>query len=70
MPHKKNPDVWEMIRGNCNLISSAHNQICMLTENLPHGYHRDYQLLKEIIMTALDKMHECLDMAGYMMENI
>ena len=70
MPHKKNPDVWEMIRGNCNLISSAHNQICMLTENLPHGYHRDYQLLKEIIMPALDKMHECLDMAGYMMENI
>ena len=70
MPHKKNPDVWEMIRGNCNLISSAHNQICMLTENLPHGCHRDYQLLKEIIMPALDKMHECLDMAGYMMENI
>lgn len=70
MPHKKNPDVWEMIRGNCNLISSAHSQICMLTENLPHGYHRDYQLLKEIIMPALDKMHSCLEMADYMMQNI
>jgi len=70
MPHKKNPDVWEMIRGNCNLVSSAYGQICMLTENLPHGYHRDYQLLKEVIIPALEKMHSCLDMADYMLQNM
>ena len=70
MPHKKNPDVWEMIRGNCNLISSCYGQTAMLTANLPHGYHRDFQLLKEIIMPALEKTHDCLKMASLMIENI
>ncbi|MBP5391118.1 MAG: argininosuccinate lyase [Bacteroidales bacterium] len=70
MPHKKNPDVWEMIRGNCNLISSCYGQTAMLTTNLPHGYHRDFQLLKEIIMPALEKTHDCLQMAAIMIENI
>ena len=70
MPHKKNPDVWEIIRGNCNIIQSAYNEISMMTTNLPHGYHRDYQLLKEIIFPALEKMHSCLKMTSYMLENI
>ena len=60
MPHKKNPDVWEIIRGNCNIISSCYGQINLLTTNLPHGYHRDYQLLKEVLFPALEKMHSCL----------
>ncbi len=70
MPHKKNPDVWEMIRGNCNLISSCYGQTAILTTNLPHGYHRDFQLLKEVIMPALEKTHDCLQMAAIMVENI
>ena len=70
MPHKKNPDVWEMIRGNCNLISSSYGQTALLTANLPHGYHRDFQLLKEIMIPALEKTHDCLQMASVMIENI
>lgn len=60
MPHKKNPDVWEIIRGNCNIISSCYGQINLLTTNLPHGYHRDYQLLKEVLFPTLEKMRSCL----------
>lgn len=70
MPHKKNPDVWEIIRGNCNIISSCYSQTAMLTANLPHGYHRDYQLLKEIIFPALEKTHDCLQMACLMLSNM
>ena len=70
MPHKKNPDVWEMIRGNCNLINSAYSQISLITSNLPHGYHRDYQLLKDVLFPALDRLHNCLEMTVYMMENL
>lgn len=70
MPHKKNPDVWEIMRGNCNIIQAAQNEISMMTTNLPHGYHRDYQLLKEIIFPALEKMHSSIKMAKYMLENI
>ncbi len=70
MPQKKNPDVWEMIRGNCNLINSTYSQICLLTANLPHGYHRDFQLLKDVVFPASEKMHECLDMAYLMLKNI
>ena len=70
MPHKKNPDVWEIIRGNCNRIASVQNEISLLTTNLIHGYHRDYQLLKEILFPALELMHSSLYMAGYMLENM
>ncbi|HNY06150.1 MAG TPA: argininosuccinate lyase [Candidatus Egerieousia sp.] len=70
MPHKKNPDVWEIMRGNCNIIQAAQNEVSMMTTNLPHGYHRDYQLLKEVIFPALEKMHASLKMAKYMLENI
>ena len=67
MPHKKNPDVWEIIRGRCNQILACPNEIALLSSNLPHGYHRDFQLLKEILFPALDRMHDCLRMTGYML---
>lgn len=70
MPHKKNPDVWEIMRGQCNRIMSAENQIAMLCGNLPHGYHRCSQLLKDILFPALELMHKCLFMAKYMLEHI
>ncbi|MGM9774651.1 MAG: argininosuccinate lyase [Candidatus Egerieousia sp.] len=70
MPHKKNPDVWEIIRGNCNIIQSKFTEISMMTTNLPHGYHRDYQLLKETLFPALEKMHDCIGMTRYMLENM
>ena len=70
MPHKKNPDVWEIIRGNCNRILSTENEISMLCSNMPHGYHRDFQLLKDILFPALELLHKCLYMTGYMLDNI
>ncbi|MGM9748962.1 MAG: argininosuccinate lyase [Candidatus Cryptobacteroides sp.] len=70
MPHKKNPDVWEIIRGNCNRIMSAQTQISMLCGNMPHGYHRDFQLLKDILFPALELMHKCIGMTGYMLGHI
>ena len=70
MPHKKNPDVWEIMRGNCNRIMSVENQISMLCSNMPHGYHREFQLLKDILFPALELMHKCLCMADYMLQHI
>lgn len=70
MPHKKNPDVWEIMRGNCNRIMAAESEISMMCSNLPHGYHRDFQLLKDILFPKLELMHRCLQMAVYMLENI
>ena len=70
MPHKKNPDVWEMMRGNCNRIMSVENEISMLCSNMPHGYHREFQLLKDILFPALENMHKCLMMADYMLHHI
>ena len=70
MPHKKNPDVWEIMRGNCNRIMSAEAEISMLCSNMPHGYHREFQLLKDILFPKLELMHKCLRMAVYMLENI
>ena len=67
MPHKKNPDVWEIIRGNCNRIMAAENEITLLCSNMPHGYHRDFQLLKDILFPALVLMHRCLEMAVFML---
>ncbi len=67
MPHKKNPDVWEIMRGKCNRIMSAENEIVLLCSNMPHGYHREYQLLKDILFPVLSLMHECLEMADYML---
>lgn len=70
MPHKKNPDVWEIMRGECNRIMSTENQIAMLCSNLPHGYHRCSQLLKDILFPSLELIHKCLFMAKYMLEHI
>ena len=70
MPHKKNPDVWEIMRGNCNRIMATENEISMLCSNMPHGYHREFQLLKDILFPALELMHKCLFMADYMLQHI
>lgn len=70
MPHKKNPDVWEMVRGKTNRILSVGNEIALLCSNMPHGYHRDYQLMKDILFPTLELMHSCLDMVNYMLEHI
>ena len=65
MPHKKNPDVFELLRGRCNLLQSLPAQIAGLTTNLPSGYHRDFQLLKEAIFPALDQLEDGLSIALY-----
>ncbi len=70
MPHKKNPDVWEIMRGNCNRIMSVEGQISMLCSNMPHGYHREFQLLKDILFPAMELMHDCLKMADYMLQHV
>ena len=70
MPHKKNPDVWEIIRGNCNRIMAAENEISMLCSNMPHGYHRDFQLLKDILFPALESIHRCIAMTCFMLKEI
>ncbi|MBO4557443.1 MAG: argininosuccinate lyase [Bacteroidales bacterium] len=70
MPHKKNPDVWEIMRGKANRIQAAETTIAQLTANLPHGYHRDFQLLKDILFPTIDATKECLSMCLYMLQNI
>jgi argininosuccinate lyase len=70
MPHKKNPDVWELIRGRTNQIQALPNQIMMLTTNLPSGYHRDMQLQKETLFPAFQSLMACLDMSKLMLQNI
>lgn len=70
MPHKKNPDVFEIMRGKCNRLQSVQNEIALLTANLPLGYNRDMQLLKDIIFPATTEMVKCLDMASFMLEHI
>lgn len=70
MPHKKNPDVFELIRSHCNRISALPNEITMMTTNLPSGYHRDLQLLKEHLFPAFKTLNDCIEMAGLMLSNI
>lgn len=70
MPHKKNPDVFEIMRGKCNRLQSVPNELALLTANLPLGYNRDLQLMKDILFPAVDEMVQCLDMATFMMEHI
>ena len=67
MPHKKNPDVFELIRGKCNRIQSIPNELALLTGNLPSGYHRDIQLTKEILFPAIDELRNCLQIACVML---
>lgn len=70
MPHKKNPDIFELIRAKCNRIQALPNELTMLTNNLPSGYHRDMQLTKECLFPAIVVLKDCLDMFEVMLENI
>lgn len=70
MPHKKNPDVFELIRSHCNRIQALPNEIMLMTTNLPSGYHRDLQLLKEHLFPAFKNLTDCIEMAGLMLSNI
>ena len=70
MPHKKNPDVFELIRSHCNRIKALPNEIMLMTTNLPSGYHRDLQLLKEHLFPAFQTLKDCLNMAQLMLSHI
>ncbi|MES2380061.1 MAG: argininosuccinate lyase [Bacteroidota bacterium] len=70
MPHKKNPDVFELIRAKCNRIQALPNELTLLTNNLPSGYHRDWQLTKECLFPAIDELLNCLKMAVFMLEHM
>jgi len=70
MPHKKNPDVWEIMRGKCNRLQALPNDVAMMTTNLPSGYHREMQLLKELLFPAFAELKDCLHMAKFMLEHI
>jgi argininosuccinate lyase len=70
MPHKKNPDVFELMRSRCNKIQALPNEIALMTTNLPSGYHRDLQLLKENLFPAIQSLNECLEMADFMLQHI
>ena len=70
MPHKKNPDVFELIRGKCNKIQALNTEMVLITNNLPTGYHRDYQLLKENIINAFEDVKEILDILNYSIQQV
>lgn len=70
MPHKKNPDVFELIRAHCNRIKALPNEIMMMTTNLPSGYHRDLQLLKEHLFPAFIQLRSCIEMAALMIQHM
>ncbi|MGN7866296.1 argininosuccinate lyase [Chryseobacterium sp. 22458] len=70
MPHKKNPDIFELVRARCNRIQALPNELILLTNNLPSGYHRDVQLTKEILFPAIDSLKECLEILSYTLPNI
>ncbi|ATL49990.1 argininosuccinate lyase [Chitinophaga caeni] len=70
MPHKKNPDVWELIRSHGNKLQALPNEIAMMITNLPSGYHRDLQLLKENLFPAFQTLRDCMSMVKLMVENI
>lgn len=70
MPHKKNPDVFELIRAKCNRIQSIPNELTILLANLPSGYHRDLQLTKEILFPAIEELKACIQLTKLMLSNI
>jgi argininosuccinate lyase len=70
MPHKKNPDVFELIRAKCNRLQAVPNELALLLTNLPSGYHRDLQLTKEILFPAIEELKACLQMTRLMLENL
>ena len=70
MPHKKNPDVFELIRSKCNKINALPNEIALITTNLASGYHRDLQTIKEGFLLVFEELKNCLDISRYMLENV
>lgn len=70
MPHKKNPDIFELVRARCNRIQALPNELILVTNNLPSGYHRDLQMTKEILFPAIDSLKECLEILIYTLPNI
>lgn len=70
MPHKKNPDVFELVRSRCNKIQALPNEIALMTTNLPSGYHRDLQLLKENLFPAFQSLSDCLEITTFMLTHI
>ena len=70
MPHKKNPDVFELIRGKCNVLQGIPNQLALLTTNLPSGYHREMQLTKEILFPAIQQLKVCLELTSFTLKDI
>ncbi|MBM3443781.1 MAG: argininosuccinate lyase [Bacteroidetes bacterium] len=70
MPHKKNPDVFELIRAKCNRIQSIPNELTLLMNNLPSGYHRDMQLTKEMVFPAFQELGACLEMMQLMLTSL
>lgn len=70
MPHKKNPDVFELIRAKCNRIQSLPNELTLLINNLPSGYHRDLQLTKEILFPGINALKDCLSIFNFMLQHI
>ncbi|TYP72171.1 argininosuccinate lyase [Aquimarina intermedia] len=70
MPHKKNPDVFELIRAKCNVIQALPYELTLLTNNLPSGYHRDLQLLKKNLIPAIQDMKASLEMADYALQQV
>lgn len=70
MPHKKNPDVLELIRSRCNKIQALPNEIALMTTNLPSGYFRDLQLLKENLFPAFESLNDCMELFVLMLDNI
>ncbi len=70
MPHKKNPDVFELVRAKCNKIQALPTELVVITNNLPSGYHRDFQLLKESLLPAIEALKSCLFITEYMLRSI
>lgn len=70
MPHKKNPDVFELVRANCNLLQALPNDLLLISNNLPSGYHRDMQLTKEVMLPAFSRLEEVLQVVIYMLPQI
>lgn len=70
MPHKKNPDVFEIMRGRCNRLQALPNEMALMLTNLPVGYHREMQLLKDMLFPATTELRRTLNMADYMLANL
>lgn len=70
MPHKKNPDVFELIRAKCNKIQALPQQVMLIMNNLPVGYFRDLQIIKEVFLPAFDELNDCIQMAAYIINRM